>query len=394
MEDKQFSPDDGGGLVEAMDAASSFHSRRSKSSKKSNSTVSSLLSNKSLDLVFGLIDDYYQHGPPAQLHSTADLIGNIGPSADLLGNLGPSSSSDSSSLSALAAAADVHGQSVDVIRRALSVADTDGRRLYELYDLLSTAQANSANVGFSREHLQVRIMSCLRTRHMPHMCNMYAHGHGHGATCVRPTVQRARPRRPRNPCVHMDGALLVPTQRLDAELGEIRNLLAELTSIERGFSVDARSSELAPKLAALAHWQECVLSNALVARMRMHTGAGPNVATAVSAACPLPTASQYIAQARPQRPSVLPVAACPYSSHPQPLLPVSLTSVVPFAASTSAQSPPLPAQPRPMFAPVHAYSRAGFIAPRQFSMDQKIEMHGGGADAHDAHPPSQRRKKK
>ena len=31
-----------------------------------------------------------------------------------------------------------------------------------------------------------------------------------------------------------------------------------------------------------------------------------------------------------------------------------------------------------------AYGRSGYIAPRQYSMDNKIEMHGGGADAHDS----------
>ena len=52
-----------------------------------------------------------------------------------------------------------------------------------------------------------------------------------------------------------------------------------------------RSSALAPKLAALAHWQECVLSNPLVGRVRMHTTGGYELSPPV-----LPTASQFIQQ--------------------------------------------------------------------------------------------------
>ena len=52
--------------------------------------------------------------------------------------------------------------------------------------------------------------------------------------------------------VHL-GPSRVP-QRLDTELGEIKNLLTELQSIQRSFAHTSHSSALAPKLAALAHW--------------------------------------------------------------------------------------------------------------------------------------------
>ena len=31
---------------------------------------------------------------------------------------------------------------------------------------------------------------------------------------------------------------------------------------------------------------------------------------------------------------------------------------------------------------VPAHNRAGFLVPRRYSLDNKIEMHGGGNDAH------------
>lgn len=276
--------------------------------------MSSLLSNKSTELVFGLIDNYYQdvHSGPQQ-PQTADLLGNLGPSSGGHSTMG--------SLGALVAAADMRSSSaadMDIVARANAVAADDGRRLEELFALLTAAQSQaSATAGISRDQLQ----------------------------------------------------------RLDLELGEIRSLLVELKTIQRGLHTEANSSALTQKLAALAHWQECVLNNALVARMRMHTGS--------SSVCT--TADQYIELSQAQRlePPQFHPHAPPHPAHvnaTQQTRPVFAAAappphyVYPHAQAFAHAAP----QPKP------AYGRSGFIVPRQFSMDNQIDMHGGGANAHDA----------
>lgn len=144
-------------VSDKMEVISLARTNVSHGSKKSSSTLSSLLSNKSLELVFGLIDDYYQHvycGP--QQPSTAEL----------LGNLAPSSGHHGQGLDALVAAADVANVAAraeerkkeplpDVIVRAMHIAEADGKRLQELLVVLTAAQSHaSVSPGTPREHLQ------------------------------------------------------------------------------------------------------------------------------------------------------------------------------------------------------------------------------------------------
>ena len=151
--------------------------------------------------------------------------------------------------------------------------------------------------------------------------------------------------------------------------------------------MDLRFSALAPKLAALAHWQECVLNNALVARMRMHTGGSTSVA--------VPTASQFVEQSC-VRPTHAPrggagsggyasssgfnaVSAGGYSTGYVPA-PMTVVPNQPMSGKSIATHH----QPAQMIGGLMpAYSQRGFVGPRQFSLDNKIEMFGGGANVHE-----------
>lgn len=157
-------------------------SHSTRRSVRSTSTLSSLLSNKSLELVFGLIDDYYHSVQGESQPSTADLLGNLGPSAGRASRLGPStnsagspsragragSSSSSSTdptgrgLDTLVAAADEQeppqgppSTTDAVVRRAMLAAQSDGRRLEELLNVLSAAQRHASTSAASRDQIQV-----------------------------------------------------------------------------------------------------------------------------------------------------------------------------------------------------------------------------------------------
>ena len=117
-------------------------SARSRRSNRSTSTLSSLLSNQSLDLVFGLIDDYYtqnnahQHGEDAM----ANLLGNMGPMRISQGRT-------DRGLDTLAAAVHEHEQSPQtkaVVARALTVVHADRTRLEELFMVLNSAQMHAS----------------------------------------------------------------------------------------------------------------------------------------------------------------------------------------------------------------------------------------------------------
>ena len=218
-------------------------------------------------------------------------------------------------------------------------------------------------------------------------------------------------------------------QRLDTELGEIQSLLSELMAIQRSFAADTRFSALPPKLAALAHWQECVLNNALVARMRMHTGGASAGGASAAPAGPstLPTASQFLEQrpaARPM-PRPMPVASHPYnpmpygghhgahhggyhavahaphhphhaaySHHAPPGYHAAAASSSALAGASLSghmhQHVPFPA---PQSSSHHAaYGQQQVRPHRQYRLDEKIEMCGGGANAHE--PSSSSRKSK
>lgn len=245
--------DDGHSLMEvdALSDKMDSISLRSKGSKRSTSTLSSLLSNKSLELVFGLIDEYYvkSERPNERVApSTAELLGNIAPSTG-------SSTSPSQGLDALLTTAAGEANPLhELVVRAISVANRDRERLEELVAVLAAAQERASS-----------------TPEMPHE----------------------------------------QLEQLDADLSEIRNLLRELKGIEQACCVDnlgdpsERHNALAPHLAALAAWQERVLSNALVNRAHMHTRSHRAPAGRVGQGAP--TATQFIQGQRPQS---------PYMAHP------------------------------------------------------------------------------
>ena len=86
---------------------------------------------------------------------------------------------------------------------------------------------------------------------------------------------------------------------------------APLLYSQESFNNDSRQTALAPKLAALAAWQERVLSNALVARVRLHTGASPSMSVPG-----VPTANQFIQQQpRQQRHGGMPPQQRPNPMH-------------------------------------------------------------------------------
>lgn len=346
-----------------MDATStsarSHISWMSRGSKKSSSTLSSLLSNKSMDLVFGLIDEYYQsvYNKGPHQPSTAELLGNFAPSSSLqAGAEGPwqGGSSSDQGLDALVAAADVHEGYMNeaeraMVVRATSVADADGKRLEELAHVLTVAQEHAnSSASCTTEHIQ----------------------------------------------------------RIDSELVEVRSLLTELKGIRGSFSTEQYFNAVAPKLAALAHWQERVLNNALVARVRLHTGGG-----AGSLASPgVPTASQFIQQQQ-QQCAPRPVAHTPAStafpvrnaqsatsyttlgSGAPPLVcgrDTASVSVSGLALPSGVSAVPMHDSYRvhaatPMMPPPTYYTAPNgkIVAPRKFSLDNKIEMMGGGSTAHD-----------
>lgn len=234
-------------LSDKMDSISLI----SKGSRKSTSTLSSLLSNKSLELVFGLIDEYYVKSEQPSERCTANT-------AELLGNLAPSTGSSTAhgtGLDALLEAADggTANPLHDLVVRAIGVADRDRKRLEELVSVLSEAQARASSAP-DTPHEQL--------------------------------------------------------EQLDSDLAEIRSLLVELKGIEQACCMETisnaseRHAALAPRLAALAQWQERVLSNALVNPAHMQAQ-GHRVAAsrAVQAA---PTATQFIQQHQPHSPYVAP----------------------------------------------------------------------------------------
>ena len=352
-----------------MDATStsarSHISWMSRGSKKSSSTLSSLLSNKSMDLVFGMIDEYYQsvYNKGSHQPSTAELLGNLAPNPSMGGpwsHAGGNSSDQG--LDALVAAADVHEGHLsdgerDVIVRAMAVASADGERLEELVHVLEIAQehANSS------------------------------------ASCTSDHVNR-----------------------IDSELIEVKSLVTELKGIQASFGPGQRSA-IAPKLAALAHWQERVLHNPLVARVRLHTGGG---AGGLSTAPGVPTASEFIQkqqqQQRAPHGTPLPVPGVVMPPQPQP----ASNAMYATLGSGAQQSIFGGLMPQPTHAvghavaqphgavgiqPAHACGQYGTTAaaaamppptyytapngkvvmPKRFSLDNKIELMGGGADAHD-----------
>lgn len=196
---------------------------------------------------------------------------------------------------------DVHGDNtIDVVRRAMAVAEADGARMKDLILLLNAAQSHASSTS-STSHDQL--------------------------------------------------------QRLETEAAEIMNLLAELKSIQRDLNAETRFTAIAPKLASLAAWQECVLNNTLIARMRLHEGAGLTA----------PTATQFVERQRP-------IQTMPLTQSPTQQSSYHIGHSAPARQSLIA---PMRTGPCP------AYSRPGFVVPRQYRLDNKIEMHGGGANAHD-----------
>jgi hypothetical protein len=124
---------DAGSTSARSDARSEARSYVSRGSKKSSSTLSSLLSNKSLELVFGLIDDYYQHTYPTQTASTADLLGNFAPNTS------------ATQLETLAAVAvQEHRNESDLVAKVMATAKKDGMQLEELRYVLTAAQEHAA----------------------------------------------------------------------------------------------------------------------------------------------------------------------------------------------------------------------------------------------------------
>lgn len=118
-------------------------------------------------------------------------------------------------------------------------------------------------------------------------------------------------------------------------MSEVRGLLNDLHEIQASFA-DKSYSKLPPKLAALAAWQESVLNNVLVARVRLHTGASP-VSALVSTS--VPTAHTFVEQQRPSEP------------------------------------PRMPPPSQPMPRPRRGVLPPGYIvAPRSFSMDNQVNM--------------------
>ena len=88
---------------------------------------------------------------------------------------------------------------------------------------------------------------------------------------------------------------------------QLRLFLRELLEVQKSFVSETvtHPGALAPKLAALAHWQECVLHHPLVAHARRHTHAASSVASAMQlATSALTTAQQFIAQPSTRAPQV------------------------------------------------------------------------------------------
>ena len=120
-----------------------------------------------------------------------------------------------------------------------------------------------------------------------------------------------------------------------------------------------------------------MLNNALVARMRMHTGGSPTVSASV------PTASQFIEQRRPMAAAAAPM----HMPHPPPNSPGVVAGHAGYhngvAGHFVAHQPAGGAVPTAMMiGGFQAFSRAGMpIGPRTYSLDNKIDL--GGANAHD-----------
>lgn len=211
------------------------------------------MSEDSLELVFGLIDDYYvprsrkkksshhQEAAAPTGMAAQDLLGNCGPSADVLGNLGPPARQPATTASTSAASAStsaVGASGNDVVARALVAAREDGKHLEDLLAVLSRAPAHAASTGRSTTEQLQRLQAEVRETEL----------------------------------------------QLQQMLDELRVLQAELQVEGMGYGA------LAPKLASLAHWQERVLTNPLVGRARMHTSAGAAPSTI------LPTAHSFLQQ--------------------------------------------------------------------------------------------------
>jgi len=199
-------------LDSEKDGTSSHRSR----SRKTTSSGDSLLSATNLELVLDMIDTHYAGPGEDEPTGQEDLLGNLGPGpADARRPVMAVPTSTANRQSSPDGTTDV------VTGRALAVAKADGKRLEELLTVLDCAPARARTVpGVSREKLQQLELEVRETR-----------------------VQ-------------------------------LRNLLAELREIQTSFVEDLRPSSLAPKLAALAHWQESVLHNPLIARARHHTQTG------------------------------------------------------------------------------------------------------------------------
>ena len=231
-------------LARRRDAMTSHRSR----SKASSSAVS-LLSSTNLDLVLDMIDSHYRAPKPGRSatvafdsgQNPADLLGNLGPPGGNLGrscvpiaNTVPERRQPTTAFRVPMAVKQgdrPHGggrqpqaSEVDVIIvRALGVAKADGKRLEELLSVLEKvtdkARASPATTPQQLQQLEQEVRD---TRH------------------------------------------------------QLRQMLKELNEIQKSFVAETfvHVGALAPKLSALAHWQDTVIHNPLVARARQHTEDG------------------------------------------------------------------------------------------------------------------------
>ena len=207
----------------------SARSRSHKSAATSDSGAS-LLSNANLEIVLDLIDDYYQgaHPPPQHDHGfngistsgsadVAALLGNYSGGAATTG--GPSGFANPSGSRAMVAP-EAGDESSRVIARALVVATSDGKRLEELLRILGTVAATARRIP----NVTAAWLACL-------------------------------------------------DEELQDTKKQLIELLRELREIHQSLVTETRQGELTSKLASLASWQESVLGNPLIQRVRQHGGA-------------------------------------------------------------------------------------------------------------------------